>query len=420
MKKFYTMLALAVATTMSASALQPVSANFSAHHGSDLTQFAQKNNIVVPGFTKAESKAKATSMAEFVGEYDWTYAGYLESDSESGNVITVEIKAKEGSTNEVEIYGFVGEYAVNATVDFAKGTITIPYQVMFNHPSYGDVIVQHAAWGANYQGTTPDNADIVGTLTDGGFTFDSDDLMFIWIPNVGYFFAMDTMSAAKAAVDTTVWVDYDTADFVDGWAVTCYTEDPAEYVYEVQVQQDQANANILRIKNPYLNSPLAEVNTANGEGSIVFDVTDPDFVIVKTGYKSGFANSATGTQMYCYNVAGWLMAYYGYAADEVKAAMAEQKSAFSTLVDGVITVPECIFGIGGDELAAYSWVDSDNNPVEMTTVLTLKNHGGINDVTVDEANGPAAYYNLQGVRVENPESGLYIRVQGGKAVKVIR
>ncbi len=97
-----------------------------------------------------------------------------------------------------------------------------------------------------------------------------------------------------------------------------------------------------------------------------------------------------------------------------------RQSAFSTLVDGVITVPECIFGIGGDELGAYSWVDSDDNAVEMTAVLTLKNHGGINDVTVDEANGPAAYYNLQGVRVENPESGLYIRVQGGKAVKVIR
>ncbi len=32
---------------------------------------------------------------------------------------------------------------------------------------------------------------------------------------------------------------------------------------------------------------------------------------------------------------------------------------------------------------------------------------------------PAVYYNLQGVKVENPDNGIYIRVQGNKASKVI-
>lgn len=43
---------------------------------------------------------------------------------------------------------------------------------------------------------------------------------------------------------------------------------------------------------------------------------------------------------------------------------------------------------------------------------------GIDDVTVDE-NAPVEYYNLQGVRVENPANGLYIRRQGNKATKVL-
>ena len=43
---------------------------------------------------------------------------------------------------------------------------------------------------------------------------------------------------------------------------------------------------------------------------------------------------------------------------------------------------------------------------------------GIEDITVDE-NAPVEYYNLQGVRVENPENGLYIRRQGNKATKVL-
>lgn len=42
---------------------------------------------------------------------------------------------------------------------------------------------------------------------------------------------------------------------------------------------------------------------------------------------------------------------------------------------------------------------------------------GIADVIVDE-NAPVEYFNLQGVRVANPENGLYIRRQGNKATKV--
>ena len=36
-----------------------------------------------------------------------------------------------------------------------------------------------------------------------------------------------------------------------------------------------------------------------------------------------------------------------------------------------------------------------------------------------EANDEAVYYNLQGVKVAEPENGLYIKVQGNKATKVL-
>lgn len=58
-------------------------------------------------------------------------------------------------------------------------------------------------------------------------------------------------------------------------------------------------------------------------------------------------------------------------------------------------------------------VDADNNSL----VLSNEKQTGISDITVDE-NAPVEYYNLQGVRVANPEAGLYIRRQGGKAEKV--
>ncbi len=48
----------------------------------------------------------------------------------------------------------------------------------------------------------------------------------------------------------------------------------------------------------------------------------------------------------------------------------------------------------------------------------INNPTGITTVEADE-NAPVEYYNLQGVRAANPESGLYIRRQGSKAVKVL-
>lgn len=45
---------------------------------------------------------------------------------------------------------------------------------------------------------------------------------------------------------------------------------------------------------------------------------------------------------------------------------------------------------------------------------------GVADIVVeDDSNAPVEYYNLQGIRVANPENGLYIRRQGNKTTKVI-
>ena len=45
---------------------------------------------------------------------------------------------------------------------------------------------------------------------------------------------------------------------------------------------------------------------------------------------------------------------------------------------------------------------------------------GIEDVVADsDNNAPVEYYNLQGIKVENPENGIYIRVQGNTVTKVL-
>ena len=56
-----------------------------------------------------------------------------------------------------------------------------------------------------------------------------------------------------------------------------------------------------------------------------------------------------------------------------------------------------------------------------TNKILVKNIGDPSGVAaVEAANGEAVYFNMQGVRVANPENGLFIRVQNGKAVKVVK
>lgn len=43
---------------------------------------------------------------------------------------------------------------------------------------------------------------------------------------------------------------------------------------------------------------------------------------------------------------------------------------------------------------------------------------GIEEVESESA-APVEYYNMQGVKVENPTNGVYVKRKGGKATKVV-
>lgn len=51
--------------------------------------------------------------------------------------------------------------------------------------------------------------------------------------------------------------------------------------------------------------------------------------------------------------------------------------------------------------------------------VTTEGFSGVEDITVSDENAPVEYYNLQGIRVNNPENGVYIRRQGNTVTKVL-
>ena len=81
-----------------------------------------------------------------------------------------------------------------------------------------------------------------------------------------------------------------------------------------------------------------------------------------------------------------------------------------------------VFYGGADASSAYSWAalpGSYSVKADFAAMtVTLSTPSGI-DVPEASNENDAVYYNLQGVRVDNPTGGVYIRIRNGKAEKVL-
>lgn len=75
----------------------------------------------------------------------------------------------------------------------------------------------------------------------------------------------------------------------------------------------------------------------------------------------------------------------------------------------------------GDDSSSAEKNDEDCFTFKHARIGKLSTSGGVENVNaaVAESDAPVEYYNLQGVRVDNPQPGIYIRRQGSKVSKVL-
>lgn len=71
-----------------------------------------------------------------------------------------------------------------------------------------------------------------------------------------------------------------------------------------------------------------------------------------------------------------------------------------------------------EKVEIYQWYGAANSNC-LAAMFTVSKTQGVNDVIAADAEVAPVYYNLQGVRVANPANGLYIKVAGEKASKVL-
>ena len=208
---------------------------------------------------------------------------------------------------------------------------------------------------------------------------------------------------------------------------------PQDFPLEVELHQDATNPNRFRLWKPFTNENHflsdPELNPTEYEGQIVFDITDPEHVLIEAGMPAGFNDGEN--EYYLYGLLGWQIYGFGTKYDPVQHwdliidFMIENGQGFETYdaATRTITIEKPYFGMGDCE-KAYSWREQ---PCSATITLPedLSTDGlfqsSVNNISVDEnANAPVYFYNLQGVRVNNPAAGsIVIRTQGNKASKVL-
>lgn len=194
--------------------------------------------------------------------------------------------------------------------------------------------------------------------------------------------------------------------------------------YTVKALPAVAETAMFDFVNPTTLNP-AQQNPGDGqEGAIV--VSDLTFTAGNAAIS--FTDGSTTTRLYKdYNKGNQLRLYKNGGSVTVKAAEGYVIKYVSFVGSKLTTMTEN--GTALDDAEDALWIatgDVTEAKFETTTdrvdifslTVGLDKVGAVEDINFD-ANEPVEYYNLQGVRVANPENGLYIRRQGSKVSKVL-
>ena len=203
----------------------------------------------------------------------------------------------------------------------------------------------------------------------------------------------------------------------EGEIVTDLMEGVFEFepnITKVEVQQNITNSGVYRVLNSYDGRfPYNEPGEYDTEYNhyLVFDATDPECVLLGVSELGIDWNGAAF-------VGGSLAIYEGLTVEEAK-----DGGYGGTLIDGVITFPKNSLFIYSDQWTKFGGSEGMLYYANTSGMMSLKipsnETTGIEEI-ISENDNDAVYYNLQGVRVDNPVKGsVVIRANNGKAQKIV-
>ena len=422
MKKIYSALALAAAVTLSAGAT-----------GVKKIQFPTANSIVERAMEiKVPAKAPGAKApaASTIEELQGIYAGkcWMPFEGMNDTPQALEYAILPGSdANHIQILGLMPE-PVEALVNWKGGVITIPGTLPM-HVGKNQATMVHWRINDNGEGTYECNDEPVqwDILKDGVIAAaDPYDILLCQGTEGFYLFGGYAFEMTKVVEDMSIeWETVGNASYVDdGYILPNFTSDPPSLTCELQ--RDKANPTHLRLYNPYatLNDYAEDqLNEADLPGYIELDAANKDCVIVPRNFL-GFCNGGPwfGRNMEAGAVAG---------ADTPEAlieAMGKDALSYIDYDNHLAIIRNCEWSNGSTQNTTWSaffeqWIPNEPKPSDTFTISLPDNlkepSSAITEIEAD-ANAPVEYFNLQGIRVANPENGVFIRRQGNTVTKIVK
>ncbi len=202
------------------------------------------------------------------------------------------------------------------------------------------------------------------------------------------------------------WKELGDATYSEGVLCLLFSDIDTEDL-TCKVEENIATPGYFRLVNAYDNHSM-EFGTSHDHNHYIYiNATDPDHVYVEPSVIGanvpGFGDFACKS---------WGYSYLN------KVEQGEKDAVWGKYADGVITVPQFLIQLSEYNNANWMSMYSADEPSVFS--VKLPETSGISNVAVDESNQAPVYYNLQGVRIANPENGLFIEVRGNKVTKAIK
>lgn len=427
MKKFYSVLALAAAACLTAQAADVKPAAVAVQKAVEL----DLNQVVAPAF-KAPAKAKATTMEELQGLYPGTtmypFDSYPDPVAVDGAVVPT-------TGNEVLVFG-ITDVPLPGTVDFAAGTISLPGSYDLGQKNFGgavgkkQVILKHFTRNSDNKWAENSNNPYILKITEDGLY--GEDLYLgeiqgydSYMVTGGYKFQLSKTEEENPAQ----WHTTGEATFTDdGWFLPWFNWEGMQLqvpTLTCQFQRSSASEDVVALYNLYgglndwLHQQGAQFDLIEGNlpARVVINISNKKCVYVPYTYVAACDELFYGSDTSAESIAN------GDTPEDLLDFLGEENLSSYDEANKIITIKNCLVTSGNYRNKKYSdlyvqWGLSADQVTNTVTIMLPEVESGIKNITVD-ANAPVEYFNLQGIRVENPTKGLYIKRQGNTATKVI-
>lgn len=185
-----------------------------------------------------------------------------------------------------------------------------------------------------------------------------------------------------------------------------------EKTFDVQVQRHKSTPYYYRIVDPYTSGAwldpedekIVNDNCLDHKHYLYINATDPDKVYVE--------DSAIGLNIF--EMGDMRLGSYGFLAEYYKLTSSPVYGTMDTET-GFINFPPRAINMSMPMWNAGDRMSHPNGTMDLQLPASFS---GIGTIVTDSSIAPVEYYNLQGMRVMNPDNGIYIKKQGDKAIKV--